>query len=138
MATNIQYGVQVKGISFNFLSFLWKAFGKIWELRLEGQYQAALEVAIELLDFVPHDIEEKMQKDVEKIREVQAWIRGEIQAPSDFVKVHNTEKALQIFAAQSLTEFVRKMKRLLEPRGYFEIQREPIPRATSSALRKNQ
>jgi len=122
----------IKGAQLNFLSFLWKQITDIRELQKKRYFQEALVQAIDLIDYLPEDFQNKLefqqkaQKISEKIREIESNAEG-VDIYSQMV---GSLGALDDYAETVLKGFMADLCVNLDAKGYMEKRATKIERGS--------
>lgn len=120
---------QVKGVQFNYVNFLWKGISKIWDLQQQGDHITGVEVAINFVDYLPEDIQNKheFQKKAQEMQTRVKLARKTVNHSDIFITNVSRNRYLQNVAKQLLKDFVRELCVLLSKRGYMEKVSKPVP-----------
>ncbi len=119
---------QIKGVQFNFVSFVWKEISKIREYQEQGQYARALKALIDLIDYLPKDFQETMkfrEKAKNVLKELRVIHTGSYQIDS-FLSYVDSRNNLNDFAEDVLKDFISELSIKLDAKGYMEKKGGPV------------
>lgn len=127
--------IRVKGVSFNYLQFLWSGIGEIRKQQAQGNFAGAMAIAAAFIAYLPDSMKDEFRKRAADIRAVMDRIQAgnvpEIKAIADFfLRGIYRNRVLQIFSSEALTQFTDDMTSRLNSLGYMEnIKQEAIGEA---------
>lgn len=133
------YIKQQKGVSFNYLQFLWGSIATIRAKQGEGDFGTALKLAYTLIDYLPETLKEEFGDRANAIginmERISAGDLPEIRKQHDiFLKIVYKHKVLRAYSNRSLMQFVNDLTRKLDKSGYM-IARSSIVEGESHTLR---
>lgn len=117
---------EAKAVSTSFQGFLWGEIGKIREAENEGDILTALNRACSLVKYLPVNVKEKLEDNVQQITEL---------VNKNFTIESSDFQTTMLLRNQQATEsahrylniFMQKLMRLLDERGiYMEYKRTDI------------
>jgi hypothetical protein len=116
---------KVKGVSFNYLQFLWGNYALIRKAQAEGDIPKALKLAATLVDYLPSALKTEFQKRADQILESMNIISaGNIKQlqdiPDIFLRRAAKIRILNNYSYLALRSFVNDMSTELQKRGYME------------------
>jgi len=114
----------MKGISFNYLRFLWNGIAAVRRAQLEGQNGSALEMAATLIIYLPREIKKDFQKKADKIILDIGQIRNGVfqniaQETNPFMKALAKRRAIEAYACGALPKFLSELTTSLDDHGYY-------------------
>lgn len=134
------YVKQQKGVSFNYLQFLWSGIGQIRTKQAEGDFGTALKLIAQLIDYLPENIKETFSKKAALIEHSMTLISSgnlpEIKKiPDLFLRIVYKHKLFRAYANLALHNFVDELSTELDQKGYM-ISRTDVIEGRSHTLRK--
>lgn len=117
--------VKVKGVSFNYLQFLWSQIGQIRQQQAKGNPAGAMGLMTGLIDYLPDSIKEKFRDRARRIQEIMNQISSgslpQIQKiPDYYTKGIYKNRLLQLFSNEAFQSFVDDLTSQLNRLGYME------------------
>lgn len=117
--------IRVKGVSFNYLQFLWSGIGQIRQQQSLGNFSGAMALTTSFIPYLPDSMKEKFRKMAVHINTVMNAIKsGNIPAvqriPDFFMRGIYKNRVLQIYSNEVLTKFIDDMTSQLNQLGYME------------------
>lgn len=125
----------MKGAEYTFLHFLWKQIDEIRELQKKRYFQEALVQAIDLIDYLPNDFQDKLkfQEKAQKIAEEIDEIESNAEGVDTYTTMVSSLGDLDAYAKTVLKDFMAKLCIKLDAKGYME-KPPATPRFRSSKL----
>lgn len=117
--------IRVKGVSFNYLQFLWGNIAIIKRTQEKGQFAGALALAIELIDYLPESMKSEFEDRAAMIRNSLNLITTgrlpQIQKIPDFyIRGIYKHRLLQNYGNAALQKFISELTTKLDNIGYME------------------
>lgn len=117
--------LRVKGVSFNYLQFLWKNLNEINEARQQGNTAVALKLCIDLCDTLPRSLKKEFRLKAIGINHSMLQIRScslpELARINDLHKRHRTRNwLLTSYSTAALSQFLDQLTTKLDEMGYME------------------
>lgn len=117
--------IRVKGVSFNYLQFLWSSIGTIKRTHEQGNFSGALTLATELIDYLPKSIKEKFKEKAALIDYSLNQIKtGRIpqlrKIPDFYMRGIYKNRLLQTYGNIALKTFIDELTTMLDDIGYME------------------
>jgi hypothetical protein len=117
--------VRVKGVSFNYLQFLWSQIGQVRSVQSQGNFAAAMKLVTSLIPYLPASMKDEFREKAQRIEESMNTIRSgrlrEVQAiPDFFIRGIFKNRLLQTYANAALSKFVDDLTTKLDKMGYME------------------
>jgi len=117
--------IRVKGVSFNYLQFLWSSIGTIRRTHEQGNFAGALKLATDLIVYLPESIKDEFREKAAKINYSFNQIRAgrilEVQKIADFyIRGIFKNRLLQTYGNAALQQFVDELTTKLDKIGYME------------------
>lgn len=118
----------VKGVQFNFVSFIWKEISKIREHQTSGEYARALKDLLELISYLPKDFQEtlKFQEKAQKQLTQLQNIRQNTSESDDYMTALAIHYDQNAYAETSLRDFISELCLKLDQKGYMEKRGGPM------------
>lgn len=118
---------KVKGVSPNYMQFLWRNIVAFRECQTQGDYASSIKLAATLISYLPEDFKKRFEKKAERIVESLNLISSQqlpqIQAITDPFQRHIfTSKLLNTYSFESLNGFIDELASMLEKKGYLEVK----------------
>jgi len=122
----------IKGAQFNFLSFLWKQITDIRELQKRGYYYEALVQALDLIDYLPQDFQDKLkfQQKAQKIAERISQIDRDAEGVDAYTQMVDSLSSLDEHAKTVLKDFMADLCVKLDAKGYMEKRPSEVERGS--------
>lgn len=116
---------KVKGVSFNWLQFLWNNVGQIRKAQIEGNISLALKETATLISYLPPDLKEIFEGRAKMIREsINTIVTGnlpKLQEVTDVFHRRNLkQKILATYSEEAFDAFINDLTTELNARGYME------------------
>lgn len=136
------YVQKQKGVSFNYLQFLWGGIAQIRSKQGEGDFGSAMKLAATLIDYLPEEIKKQFQDKADQIvRSMNKIAVGNIKKikdiPDIFQRTVYKHKLLKTYADEALHDFVTELSNELDAKGYM-ITRQDIIEGRSTAERRRE
>jgi len=117
--------IRVKGVSFNYLQFLWSSIGTIKRTQEEGNFAGALSLAAQLIDYLPESLKGEFKaKSVMIQHSINAIASGSLpqikQIHDFYVRGIYKTRLLQKYSAAALQGFISELTTKLDNIGYME------------------
>lgn len=117
--------VKIKGVSFNYVQFLWSGLGSVKQLQTKQAYSEAMRVIIELIGYLPDSIKSEFRDRAAQIALTMNAVKtGKVkelqQIPDFFIKGIFKNRLLQNYCSRSLSKFVDDLSTRLNEMGYME------------------
>lgn len=117
--------VRVKGVSFNYLQFLWSGIGQIKQQQSQGNFAGAMALLTEFINYLPDSMKDEFREKAQKIALVMNAIRsGSLKVIKDipdlFVRGIYRNRLLQIYSSKKLSVFMDELTTKLNQLGYME------------------
>lgn len=117
--------VKVKGVSFNFLQFMWSSYGQIKQVQARRDYATALTLLTELIRWLPDSIKEEFRKKAimleTNISLIQSGKLKKIRNIPDFyLKGIYKNRLLQAYSDISFKTLIDDLGSKLNNLGYME------------------
>ena len=117
--------IKVKGVSFNYLQFLWSGIGQIRKAQSEGDFAGAMGLMTSFIGYLPDSIKEEFRERAAQIRfsmnMIQTGRLKEIQAVPDlFIRGIYKNRLLQLYANEAFSAFIDDLTTMLNRLGYME------------------
>ena len=115
---------KVKGVSFNYLQFLWNGIGMIRKSQAEGDFPTALKLIATLIDYLPDDIKDEYRDRANMIIDSMNLIAAgklvQVQKIPDIFQRHVFQKKLLVnYSIEALKDFVDSLSSTLDEKGYL-------------------
>lgn len=129
---------KVKGVSPNYMQFLWISIGKIRQAQSEGDFAQALNLSVTLIDFLPDEFRNEFGERANQImNSINLIVSGKIKYIQEiddlFMRSIAKDKLLSTYSKKALSHFITTLSTKLDAKGYFEI-RSNIPEGWSHTL----
>jgi hypothetical protein len=117
--------IRVKGVSFNYLQFLWSSIGTIKRTQEKGEFAGALALAVELIDYLPESIKKEFTERAATIKHSLNLITtGKIpqiqRIPDFYLKGIFKNRMLQRYGNAAFQQFISELTTKLDNIGYME------------------
>lgn len=117
--------VKVKGVSFNYVQFLWNGIGQVKQAQAKRAYSDAITIVTELISYLPDSIKEDFRTEALKIQENIRRITGNNlpqikKIPDFYMRGIYRNRLLQTYSAQALDSFIDRLTTKLNALGYME------------------
>ena len=117
--------IRVKGVSFNYLQFLWSSIGTIKRTQEQGQFAGALALAVQLIDYLPESMKNEFNKKAVTIKHSLNMITSgkmpQIQRIPDFyIKGIFKKRLLERYGNAAFSQFISELTSKLDNIGYME------------------
>lgn len=117
--------IRVKGVSFNYLQFLWGGIGQIRQQQSQGNFSGSMEMLSQFLDYLPDSMKEEFRDRAKNISLIMSAIRAgsipQIQKiPDLYIRGIYKNRLLQTYSHQALSSFMNDMTSKLNLLGYME------------------
>lgn len=117
--------IRVKGVSFNYLQFLWNGIGQIRQAQASGNYSGAMALVASFISYLPDSIKDDFRDRANHIQGVMDIIRSGSLAvikriPDFYIRGIYRNRLLQLYANESLTKFIDDLTTQLNKLGYME------------------
>lgn len=117
--------IRVKGVSFNYLQFLWSGIGQIRQQQSLGNFSGSMALTTSFIPYLPDSMKDEFRKKANHINTVMNTIKsGSIPAiqriPDFFMRGIYKNRLLQIYSNEVLTKFIDDMTTQLNKLGYME------------------
>jgi hypothetical protein len=117
--------IRVKGVSFNYLQFLWNSIGTIKRTHDQGDFSGALRLATELIGYLPQSIKEEFKEKAAKIdyslNQIKTGSIPQIRKIPDFyLRGIFKNRLLQNYGNIALKTFIDELTTKLDKIGYME------------------
>jgi hypothetical protein len=117
--------IRVKGVSFNYLQFLWQCIGTIKKTHESGNFAGALKLAAELITYLPESMKTEFKSRADQIEVSINLIRtGKLKQISDipdfFIRGIYKNRLLQTYGMEALKDFINNLTTKLDNIGYME------------------
>lgn len=117
--------VRVKGVSFNYLQFLWAGLGQIRDQQSKGNFAGSLQLGVQFIDYLPDSLKEQFREEAKKISAIQELIRADAlpqlkEIPDLYIRGIYRNKLLQTYSYAALEEYVNGITSALNKLGYME------------------
>jgi hypothetical protein len=117
--------LKVKGVSFNYVQFLWSGIGQVRQAQQATKYSEAMRIIIELIDYLPNSIKDEFQKRATMISNTMSLIRGSKidclrKVPDFYIRGIFKNRILQMYCQKALASFVDELSTKLQSMGYLE------------------
>lgn len=117
--------IRVKGVSFNYLQFLWSSIGTIKKTQEKGEFAGALALAVELIDYLPESIKNEFSERAATIKHSLNLITSgripQIQRITDFyIRGIFKNRILQRYGNAAFQQFISELTTKLDNIGYME------------------
>lgn len=117
--------VKVKGVSFNFLQFMWSSYGQIKQVQAKRDYATALTLLTELIRWLPDSIKEEFRNRAIKIENSINLIKSgrlrQIQRiPDLYLRGIFRNRLLQSYCDVSFKVLIDDLGTKLNTLGYME------------------
>lgn len=117
--------VRVKGVSFNYLQFLWGGIGQIRQQQSQGNFSGSMEMLSQFLDYLPDSMKEEFRDRAKKISSIMKIIKAgsltQIQEiPDLYIRGIYKNRLLQTYSHEALSSFMNDMTSKLNLLGYME------------------
>ena len=115
---------RIRGVSTNWLSFLWSHLIEVQRARSEGNNDVALGLCTQLIDWLPTDLKEKFRLRANEIQSNMNIIsRGDLPSlmqETDLLSKYDLKrKYLRAYSEKSLKGFIDELCRQLDDHGYY-------------------
>jgi DNA-binding ferritin-like protein (Dps family) len=129
---------KVKGVSPNYMQFLWLSIGKIRAIHSEGDWATALNLAVSLIDYLPDEFKDEFGKEVDKVLYniglITDYRLTALQNIEDmFQRQFLMKKILANYSKAALSRFIKNLSKKLDEKGYYEIKTH-VPEGFSHTL----
>lgn len=116
---------RVKGVSFNYLQFLWKRLDLVAHAREQGNDAVALKLATGMIAWLPKSMKDEFMDESLQIQNNLQIIRSnrlkELQKITDLhERTHKRNWLLAAYSSAALTDFINKLSNKLDALGYME------------------
>jgi len=125
----------VKGVQWNWLTFLWENMARIRKEQRTGNSVTALEQLCSLVWFSSRALKRDFLERAEKIQKEMVSLRTGINGTSLLSSHMNQNRAVEAFAKTVFPQFIKEFTTALDEAGYME-RRGSIPTGLSHTLRK--
>ena len=125
---------KIKGLQFDYRTFLWRALSKIWQAETEGYYDLALHYTLSLIKYLPRWAKQEFSEEAEKIRQELRQVGRNVAGADFVVKDINRNKIRQRWARDHLKDFLDRLTSRLDEKGYLEIRYAPVEEGYSHTL----
>lgn len=117
--------VRVKGVSFNYLQFLWSQIGQIRQQQAAGNFKGAMALCVSFISYLPDSMKDKFRAKAEHIymvmNAIQAGNLEQIQEiPDYYIRGIYKNRLLQFYSSEALKTFIDEMTSMLNQLGYME------------------
>lgn len=117
--------IRVKGVSFNYLQFLWQCIGTVKKTHESGNFAGALKLAAELITYLPESMKSEFKDRASQIENSINLIRSgrlkQIQdIPDFFIRGIYKNRLLQTYGNEALKDFINNLTTKLDNIGYME------------------
>jgi len=116
---------KVKGVSFNYLAFLWSNIGLIRKAQTDGNSEIALKLAATLIAYLPKGIKEDFTKTADEILHslnmiTSGGMKQIADIPDAFQRRRYKQKILRAYSELKLHKLITDLSTTLQERGYME------------------
>jgi len=117
--------IKVKGVSFNYLQFLWNGIGQVRQQHALGNYSGAMALVASFIGYLPDSIKEQFRDRANHIQGVMDIIKsGRLEVikkiPDLYIRGIYKNRLLQLYANKALTKFIDNLTTQLNKLGYME------------------
>lgn len=117
--------LKVKGVSFNYVQFLWTSLGQIKQVQARRDYASAMQLLADLIRWLPDSLKEEFREKVIKIERsmnhIKAGTLAEIRRIPDFyIRGIFKHKLLQTYADKAFSSLIDELSTKLNQMGYME------------------
>jgi hypothetical protein len=117
--------IRVKGVSFNYLQFLWTSIATVKKTQEQGNFAGALALATELIDYLPTSLKEEFKEKAAKIQHsINMIASGNVpqikKIPDFFIRGIYKTRLLQKYSSAALSGFINELTTKLDNIGYME------------------
>lgn len=117
--------VKVKGVSFNYVQFLWSGIAQVKQAQTKQLYSEGLRLLVELVGYLPNSIKDYFKEKAKMIYHTMTLIKTNQltclqQTPDFYVRGIYRNRILQAYANQALSNFVDELSTKLNSMGYME------------------
>lgn len=117
--------VRVKGVSFNFLQFLWADFGKIRQQQAQGNFAGSLQLIVQFIHYLPDSMKDEFRPKAHKIAQIQELIRNDAlpqlrEIPDLYIRGVYRNRLLQTYSYAALEQLIDEISTALNKLGYME------------------
>ena len=117
--------IRVKGVSFNYLQFLWSGIGQVRQQQAAGNYSGAMALVASFISYLPDSIKDDFRDRANHIQEVMDTIKsGSLEVirkiPDLYIRGIYRNRLLQLYANDALTSFIDDLTTQLNKLGYME------------------
>lgn len=117
--------IRVKGVSFNYLQFLWNGIGQIRQAQASGNFSGAMALVTSFISYLPDSIKDEFRDRANHIQGVMDIIKsGSLEVirriPDFYIRGIYRNRLLQLYATESLTKFIDNLTTQLNKLGYME------------------
>jgi len=121
--------LKVKGVSLNYLQFLWTNIQDVRKVHAQGEYAAALEKITQFIPYLPDSMKDKHADRAGQIQLVMMNIQSDAypflkEIPDFFQRGIMRFKLLQNYSRLALEKFISEMTTDLNNLGYMENIKE--------------
>jgi len=117
--------IRVKGVSFNYLQFLWSGIGQVRQQQAQGNFSGAMSLIASFISYLPDSIKKEFRDRAIHIQEVVDVIRaGSLDViqriPDLFIRGIYRNRLLQLYSSEALGKFIDDLTTQLNELGYME------------------
>lgn len=117
--------VKIKGVSFNYVQFLWNGIATVKQAQSKKMYSEAMRLTIELVDYLPDTIKNDFRGRATQIAATMEMITSNalkcLKAVPDFyIRGIYRNRILQTYCSKAFSKFINDLSDKLNALGYME------------------
>lgn len=117
--------VKVKGVSFNYVQFLWSGIAQVKQAQAKQMYSEGMRLSIELVNYLPNSLKDAFKNKVAMIQHTMTLIKTNSltclkQTPDFYIRGIFRNRILQAYAGRALSQFIDELSDKLNSMGYME------------------
>lgn len=117
--------IKVKGVSFNYLQFLWSKIGIVRQAQEQGNFAGAMKLLASLIPYLPDSIKDTFKEKAVRIEHSMTRIRtGNVpeikRIPDFFLRGIFKNRLLQSYGNEAFNQFMDELTTKLNKMGYME------------------
>jgi hypothetical protein len=117
--------IKVKGVSFNYVQFLWSRLGVVIQAHSKGMFSEALRLVTDLINYLPDSIKEEFKAEANAIQATMNKVKTgnvpQLKKITDYyVRGLFKKRLLENYASVALNSFIDRLTSRLNDLGYME------------------